>query len=183
MLLGFCLRRCTEASEASVICTLEVRAPQANKKKTSTNKSRAKQAQAQAKDKCRRRQIQAPQAAKPNTRRFGAQKSTGQCGEKLSRAFAKASALARGSTSCQKMRACVYRQTPSAQTVRGLRRKATGRRSSCCRRHMLPAARRQRAARRRSQNFFWGGPAWGVPEGHQGACWASKLPPVFKAGK
>jgi hypothetical protein len=73
VLLGFCLRRCTEASEASVIFTLEVRAPQANKKKTSTNKSRAKQAQAQAKDKCGRRQIQAPQAAKPNTRRFGAQ--------------------------------------------------------------------------------------------------------------
>lgn len=87
MLLAFCLRRCTEASEASVICTLEVRAPQANKKKTSTNKSRAKQAQAQAKDKCRRRQIQAPQAAKPNTRRFGAQKSTGQCGEKIEPCF------------------------------------------------------------------------------------------------
>jgi hypothetical protein len=91
VLLGVCLRRCTEASEVGVICTLEVRAPQANKKKTSTNKSRAKQAQAQAKDKCRRRQIQAPQAVKPNTRRFGAQTSTGQCGEKLSRAFAKAS--------------------------------------------------------------------------------------------
>jgi hypothetical protein len=64
VLLAFCLRRCTEASEASVICTLEVRAPQAKKKKTSTNKSRAKQALAQAKDKCRRRQIQALQAAK-----------------------------------------------------------------------------------------------------------------------
>jgi hypothetical protein len=63
----------------------------AGEQKEDKHKSRAKQAQAQAKDKCRRRQIQAPQAAKPNTRRFGAQKSTGQCGEKLSRAFAKAS--------------------------------------------------------------------------------------------
>jgi hypothetical protein len=46
--------------------TLKVRAPQANKKKTSANKSITEQAQ--AKDKCRRRQIQAPQAAGRETK-------------------------------------------------------------------------------------------------------------------
>ena len=180
MLLEFCLRRCTEASEASVICTLEVRAPQANKKKTSTKKSRAKQAQAQAKDKCRRRQIQAPQAAKPNTRRFGAQKSTGQCGEEIEPCFCEG-----------KLRGSTFGSLPKNEGVRlkhllsdraYLRRKATGRRSSCCWRHApggAPVARGLKA----QPDFFLGAACLGVPDGHQGACWASKLPPVFKAGK
>ena len=181
MLLAFCLRRCTEASEASVICTLEVRAPQANKKKTSTNKSRAKQAQAQAKDKCRRRQIQAPQAAKPNTRRFGAQKSTGQCGEKIEPCFCEGKL--RGSTfgslpKNEGVRLCL---SPSVRPrgVFGTKPPAGAARAAG---GMLPActaARQQCKARRRSQSFFWGaaclGRAW-IPSG---ACWASKLPPVF----
>jgi hypothetical protein len=89
--------------------------PQANKQKTSTNKSRAKQAQAQAKDKCRRRQTQAPQAAKPNTRCFGAQKSTGQCGEKIEPCFCEASVEALHLEACQKMRACVFFFFPPTQ--------------------------------------------------------------------
>lgn len=157
MLLAFCLRRCTEASEASVICTLEVRAPQANKKKTSTNKSRAKQAQAQAKDKCRRRQIQAPQAAKPNTRRFGAQKSTGQCGEKIEPCFCEGKL--RGSTfgSLPKNEGvrlspnpiCADRAAFAAQSHRQAQLVLP---AACCRRR-ASSARREGAAR----TFFGAG--------------------------
>jgi hypothetical protein len=171
-LLAFGLRRCTEASEASVICTLEVRAPQANKHKTSTNKSRAKQAQAQAKDKCRRRQIQAPQAAKPNTRRFGAQKPTGQCGEKIEPCFCEGR-LTTYICSLPKNEGVRLLQSPhlwrprgicGAKPPAGVARAAGG---------MLPAvyclwrassARREGAARA----FSGEQPAWGVPGCHQG---------------
>jgi hypothetical protein len=51
-------------------------------------------------------------------------------------------------------------------------------RLSYCRRR-ASSVRREGAAR----TFFGGGLAWGVPGGYQGACRASKLLPVFRAGK
>jgi hypothetical protein len=79
------------------------------------------------------------------------------------------------------MRACVYPQR-RPRDIFGAKPPAGAARAAG---EILPAAsdtaHQQCAARRRSQNFFWRRPAWGVPEGHQGACWASKLPPVFKA--
>jgi len=179
VLLEFCLRRCTEASEASIVCTLEVRAPQANKKKTSTTKSRAKQAQAQAKDKCRRRQTQAPQAAKPNTRRFGAQKSTGQCGEKIEPCFCEGKL--RGSTgSLPKNEGVRLLFCPHPHRPRYLRRKAAGGRSPCCRRCGGGRTRHVALGASGAAGFFFGSR---LAEGGRSPWhgqWDSDLTPCFQ---
>jgi hypothetical protein len=151
-----------EASEASIVCTLEVRAPQANKKKTSTNKSRAKQAQAQAKDKCRRRQTQAPQAAKPNTRRFGAQKSTGQCGEKIEPCFCEGKL--RGSTfgSLPKNEGVRLLFVPSPQPH--LLRRAKPVLPEVGGGAHSPRGTWRRSCQWRRRIFFWIPPCWRRPE-------------------
>jgi hypothetical protein len=95
----------------------------------------------------------------------------------LSRAFAKASSEALHLEACQKMRACVYPR-PFCADARHLRRKVAGRRIPCCRRHAsggAPAARSAKA----QPDFFLGAACLGVPEGHQGACWASNYPLFF----
>ena len=116
-----------------------------------------------------------------HTRRFGAQKSTGQCGEKIEPCFCEG-----------KLRGSTFGSLPKNEGVRLLCPHLCRPRGICGTKPpagaaraaggMLPActaARQQCKARRRSQSFFWGAACLGRAWMPSGACWASKLPPVF----
>ena len=106
------------------------------------------------------------------TRRFGAQKSTGQCGEKIEPCFCEGLQAKKneGLRLIPSVRPpVIYGAKPPAGTTRA----AGGMLPACT------AARQQCKARRRSQSFFWGAACLGRAWMPSGACWASKLPPVF----